>query len=401
MSALAGGEARSAELGCKDEVVDDQALPKPAADDAWPSPEVEAVPGDETIEPVTRSDASCCLLFQGGDGASSGVYRPRGYELNLSGSDIAQHHVTNLHEMHHKVLNDDTSWGALIHFAARHPGWDGKLLEQLVGSCTVVHEAFASFMATSLARQRHQNVDEVLIAYPIYRPLLRRMERLLAPVPGGHRRELAATAVARFCMNSPVLTLIRDTYPRLVALADFPSSWLPDQRFSLFGGVRQATIRDAVSAADDEFTRTHGQPFEALTLDETDDRLEAAWEAWEAAFIDSVVSSNPRLTGLSRVPADDHRVSGAELDHAATSHGIPMSLTDMSGKEALSDAASVQRILSATELRLREEPWRSALAEIGSDVDRADVLGLSAAGPVPFLLVQGRTPVQLSGAFTF
>ncbi|MEZ2388597.1 hypothetical protein AB6813_03430 [bacterium RCC_150] len=221
-------------------------------------------------------------------------------------------------------------------------------------------------MSASYARLRHEDVDAVLDAYPIYRPLVKRMERLLAHVPQGHRKDIAATAIARFCMSPPVLTLVADQYPRIVTLADVPSSWLPDQRFSLFGGVRQATIVDAVIAADTDFVRTHGQPLEALTLDENDDLLVVAWKTWEETFINSVVSSNPRLRELHRVPTNSHLPSTKRLVHAAASHGIHVSLTHDSDERGLSDAESVQRILSAAELRLREEPWSSALAEIGA-----------------------------------
>ncbi|MCD4849704.1 hypothetical protein LN996_02640 [Arthrobacter sp. AK01] len=298
-------------------------------------------------------------------------------------------------------MNDDTAWGSLIHFTAEHPGWDTALLAQLVGSCSVIHEAFASFMSASYAGLRHENVEEVLEAYPIYRPLMVRMERLLTHVPQGHRKEIAATAVARFCMSPPVLALVSDLYPRRVRLADIPSAWHPDQRFRRFGCVRPETIIDAVNAADAGFLRTYGQPIDALTLEASDDLLEAAWKTWEETFINSVVSSTPRLRDLAHVPANDHLAGVGQLVHAATSRGIPMSLTQDAGEQALSDAESVQRILSATELRLREEPWSSALAEVGTDVDSADVMGLSAAGPVAFLLIHGRMPVQLSEAFTF
>lgn len=379
--------------------MDDSTPLEPSDDGTAPLPEDET--GSDDYEPLAEEDGSCCLLFQGGDAESSGRYLPHGYTLDLNGSEVAQHHVTHLHEIQHKALNDDSAWGALIHFAAEHPDWDDALLAQLVASCRVVHESFASFMSASYARLRHENVDEVLDAYPIYRPLMKRMERLLTQVPGGRRKDLAATAVARFCMSSPVLTLATDWYPCTLTLADIPSSWLPDQRFSRFGSVPQATIIDAVTAADAEFLRTHGQPLDALTLDETDDLLEAAWKAWEETFITSVVSSTPRLRELPHVPTNEHLRSVKQLVHLAASHGITVSLTHESDERALSDTESVQRLLTAVELRLREEPWASGLAEIGTDVDRADVFSLSAAGPVPFLLIHGRTPAQLSQAFTF
>jgi hypothetical protein len=240
-------------------------------DNGTPDPREE--PGDA---PPAPEDDQSCLLFGGSAGVSSGVYRPRAYQLRLRSENIVQHHVTHLHEIHHKVLNDDTAWGSLIHIAARHDDWDG-LLALFIANSRLVHEAFASFMAVSLAQQRHENVDLVLDEYPVYHPLVNRIRRLLAPVPAGHRQDLAATGIARFCMSSPVLDLAAERYPDQITLSEIPSSWLPDQRFSVIGRVGAQSVGDARIAADNAFAEVEGRSFEALGLDETDDRLDSAW----------------------------------------------------------------------------------------------------------------------------
>ncbi|MBK8078172.1 MAG: hypothetical protein IPK24_22110 [Kineosporiaceae bacterium] len=345
-------------------------------------------------------DEQSCLLFAGEAGESSGRYRPRAYELSLRGKDVVQHHLTHLHEIHHKVLNDDTAWGALIHIAARHDGWD-ELLGELIGCCRIVHEAFASFMAVSLAEQRHVDVEAALDAYPVYRPLVRRMRRLLDPVPSGHRQDLAATGIARFCMSPPVIDLVTDRYPEKITMAEIPSSWLPDQRFSIVSGVREHSVRQACAAAEAEFSRVQGRPFEDLGLDETDDRLDAAWALWETAFVNHLVAAEPRLQALPCIEANAHLAAAARLIVAAAAQGIIIPLPHELDEGSLSDAESVQRLLTATEIVLRPAPWSAAMAEVGRDVDGRDVLGLCAVGARPFLVVHGRTGAHLAAAFGF
>lgn len=91
------------------------------------SPREDGNVPDERFAPATEdADLGCCFLLRGDNAVSSGRYQPVGYSLNLRGSDVAQHQVAHLHEIHHKVLNDDTAWGALIHIAARHRGGRGN-----------------------------------------------------------------------------------------------------------------------------------------------------------------------------------------------------------------------------------------------------------------------------------
>ena len=85
-------------------------------------------------------DRESCLFFEGSQGASRGVYRPTGYELHLSGGHIGLQHLTHLHEIHHKVLNDDTGWGSALHITARHEPWAAHVFPALLEACRGVHE---------------------------------------------------------------------------------------------------------------------------------------------------------------------------------------------------------------------------------------------------------------------
>lgn len=342
-----------------------------------------------------------CFFFQGGIEASSGVYGPHGYRVHPRGEDVAEHHLMHLHEIHHKVLNDDTPWGSLVHAAARHPGWE-SLLEGLFDSCRTVHEAFASFMSFSLARSRHERVEDVLARYPVYWPLAQRFERFLREVPGSHRMELAATGVARWSMSAPVLEMAVAKYPQMLTLADLPTVMRPDHRFRmLLAGARHA-VAGAVQAADEAFERVCGRDVQTAGVEGDDALLDAAWALWEDAFVEAVVRSVPFLAAMPATPRDGHLDSADALVEAAGVHGVHLELPRASPDAGpISDVESVRRLLQAVTLPLRDAPYAGALASAGAEVDLDDILALSAAGARAHLVVHGRTPSHLARAFSF
>lgn len=342
-----------------------------------------------------------CLFFKGEVEASSGEYDPLGYRVRPRGADRVEHHVMHLHEIHHKVLTDDSEWGSLAHAAARHQGWE-VLLEGLFDACRTVHEAFASFMSLSLARSRHKQVEDVLARYPVYLPLARRLERFLAVVPGSHRVELAATGVARWCMSAPVLDLAVAAYPRMLTLADLPAALRPDHRFRMLVATGLAGIGDAVRVADVEFERVCGQDVQAVGVEGEDAVLDAAWGAWEDAFVDALVGAVPRLSALPTTRRDGHLESADALVDVAAAHGVhlelPRALRDAG---PMTDVESVQRLLQAVTLPLRVAPYAGALASAGKDVDLDAVLALSEAGARSHLVVHGRRAPDLARTFSF
>lgn len=348
-----------------------------------------------------RVDGCCYFALLGSDGASSGLYDPHGYSLHLMGDDIAQHQVAHLHEIHHKVLNDDTSWGAAIHLAARHPTWERSLLPRLTSACRTVHESFASFMSLSLARTRHPDIDRVLNDYPIYAPLAARCSRLLAPVTPGHRQDLAATAVARWSMFAPVLELMADAYPTALSMAQIPASWRPDHRFrALTRLTTPDVLREACRGADDTFQASVGVAVDDLALDETDATLDRAWSLWERAFIASVVSASSRLAKMPTVEADAHLLAASRIVERLAADGINVDPPRADNEEAISDVESVRRLTAAASLELRP-PHPAALAVIDDGVDLDPVLALCAASSAPFVVIHGRLRASMRRQFLF
>lgn len=344
-------------------------------------------------------DGCCCFAVSGSVAASSGVYDPYGYSLYLMGGDIAQHQVAHLHEIHHKVLNDDTSWGAAIHLAARHPTWVRSLLPGLTSACRTVHESFASFMSLSLARTRHPDIDRVLNDYPIYVPLAARYSRLLAPVPPGHRQDLAATAVARWSMSAPVLELMEDAHPEALTMAEIPASWRPDHRFrALTRLTTPDVLHEACRCADDAFQDSVGMDIDDLGLDETDATLDQAWSLWERAFIASAISASSRLAAMPTLEADAHLLPASRIVARLAADGIDVDPPRPASEEAISDVESVRRLTAAASLELRS-PHPATLAVIGDGVDLDPVLELCAASAAPFVVVHGRLRASLRRQF--
>lgn len=342
-----------------------------------------------------------CLFLSGESDASSGWYSPLGYRVWPRGDDLAEHHVMHLHEIHHKVLTDDTAFGSLVHVASRHAGWE-SLLPGLFDACRTVHESFASFMSLSLAASRHANVDAVMSRYPAYMPLARRLERFLDEVPASHRRELAATGVARWSMSAPVLEVAVAAYPRMLTLADLPARMRPDHRFRMILALGGEQVGEAVRAADAEFELACGLDVDRMGVDVEDASLDAAWGLWEDAFVRTLVNSSARLSRLPTSPRDGHLEAADALVEAAAAHGVHVELPRAAGDtDALSDIESVQRLLQAVTLPLRVSPWPGALANAGRDVEVEAVMALSAAAARPHFVVHGRRASDLTRTFAF
>lgn len=346
-------------------------------------------------------DPGICFFLKGEEDASAGEYTPLVYRIRPRGDDLAEHHVMHLHEIHHKVLNDDTAWGSLIHVAARHTDWGHEFLHDLVDSCRTVHETFASYMSLSLARARHEHVEEVLDRYPIYVPLARRMEALLLPVAGIHRKELAATGIVRWCMSPPIIGAALDVYPRALTLAEIPAALRPDHRFRLLLTWAGAAVGPAAEIADRVFEATRGERVDTVELDELDSTLDEAWGLWENAFVEALVTSVPRLACLPTIAPDTHLNEATALVREARERGVAIDLPQEPDGPTLSDVESVQRLLRAMTLPIRDAPYPGALATAGVEVDLEGVLALCEAGSRPHLVVHARRARDLARTFIF
>lgn len=342
----------------------------------------------------------CCLFLMGEGTASSGWCSPDAYSLKPQGDDVAEHHLMHLHEIHHKVLNDDTAWGAFIHIAARHPGWGADLLPGLIKACRTVHEAFATFMSLSMARTRHEDAQLVLRRYPAYERFAARFSKLLDPIRGVHRRDLAATGIARWCMSAPILNMALDAYPRPVSLAEIPAVMRPDHRFHLASGMSGNQIAAAGERADDAFRRSVGRDVEDLGLAETDAMLDDAWGVWEDTFVAALMEAEPKVAALPTLPRDGHLEMAAALTRAASLPRVSVELPH-EHREIPSDVETTQRLLTAAVLVLRDTPQAAALATLGQEALTSEILALCRANHPPHVVLQGRRAADLARSFRF
>lgn len=349
-------------------------------------------------------DQESCLFFVGADDAARGVYRPTGYELHLTGGGVDRQHLTHLHEIHHKVLNDDTGWGTALHITARHEPWSTQVFPALLEACRTVHESFASFMAINLAATRHDSIEAAMSAYPDYAQFAARMQRLLHGVPAGHRQDLAATGIARFCMSGPILNYLADSYPSALVMSRVRGIDRPDVRFAMCQSVSGKAVEGGVAAADDAFEAQVGRNVEELGLDADDATLDEAWRVWEETFTQTLLRSHRRLRNVRVPDRNAHLVDAIALAGRLAADGFELDLPMASAEDLpASDPESVQRLLTAVSIPLRPERWPALTATLGKQIEVADLAALLTAttGARPHLEVMAHLSSHLLGDYEF
>jgi hypothetical protein len=221
-----------------------------------------------TAEPERRLRAPCdaprpgggdhlAQLFFTGAGGSVGAYTPHRTTLSLAGLDAATDHVVYLHEVHHGGLNDSTAWGTALHLYARLPEPYRHRFLPLLDACRLPHEAYATFAGVSVAAARHATAAAALARYPMYVDLYEALAALVAAAAGPHRRYMAATALARLAMQTPILELM-DTPSLAVSLSDMREIDTPNGRWRWLRRSSEALLAHTLAAADAAVRETDG-----------------------------------------------------------------------------------------------------------------------------------------------
>jgi hypothetical protein len=345
------------------------------------------------------------LCFDGP--GSSGHYTPHAFSLRLRGVKQPEDHVVYLHEVHHAALNDVTAWGTALHVYARLPGSDGQRFASLLGACRTTHESLATFASVQIASARHGSLDSVLAVYPSYVPLYDATVRLFAAVSGANRRQQAANALARLCMQTPVLEQITTAGLgafRLAAIRDLDT---PDGRWNWF--LRQGPDLPAAAAAAADRATVAAFGRAALDSDgpdgdlhkSTDRSHDEAWDYWEASayeqFRTALAATPARLLGL-----DGHQEgTAALLALVAARHGDIGLRAAMTGEQRQSDAAIASSVLQQVRHELSGgEPHRAVLF---SPSDTTLVIEMLAGRPVldgrPALIIDARPADRLAALY--
>jgi hypothetical protein len=262
---------------------------------------------------MTSHLARLCLEGAG----SAGRYTPHGFDLRLLGTEQAVDHIVYVHEVHHAALNDVTAWGSALHVYARLPGGDLPFA-QLLDACRTVHESLATFASVQIATARHGELTAVLGAYPRYVPLYRAADGLTKGVDGNNRRQQVATALARVCMQTPILdAVIAAGLERFRISAIRERDW-PDARWSWFLRRGPELIAAAAQAADHVIAGEYG--LAALDSDgpgsdlytATDRSHDAAWDRWEATAYEHLRAALATAGGVT-LPFNGHQDGTARL----------------------------------------------------------------------------------------
>ena len=158
------------------------------------------------------TDHLAALFFSPAAPAGQGTYQPGRFDLRLRGDAGLGDRLVHYHEAQHVTLTASTAWGAALLVTAQMPGWQ-PLFSQLLDRCRTTHESFATYLSCSVVAIGSGWPDTALAAYPDYAVFVARLRRLLAPVSGEQRRALAVTAIARACMQTPILDQMIASWP--------------------------------------------------------------------------------------------------------------------------------------------------------------------------------------------
>ncbi|MEA2361311.1 MAG: hypothetical protein QOD71_456 [Thermoleophilaceae bacterium] len=353
---------------------------------------------------VAGRDHLAQLCFTG-VGGSGGAYTPERVSLSLEGVDPVVDHVVYLHEIHHQGLNDSTAWGSALHVFAGLPPSHRSPFLPLLDACRSPHEAYATFAGVNVASARHVGASATLDRYPMYLPLHEAISRLLAPVTGPHRRYLAATAVARVSMQTPILEQMMGRNSLAIGVSDIRAIDTPNGRWRVLLRGGASLIASAASAADAVVHDTHGT--DCLDLDDgrdpdavSADRFDAAWEDWERAAY-AVLADALRAAGASPLEFNGHMEPTREV--LVRARGIEPNLP-LAAARPSTPAPDDRALAAATIERVRlllAEQWRARFIDADTDELVASIDRASRIADQPNLVISARLPRRLTSSYVW
>ncbi|MFI6624375.1 hypothetical protein [Streptomyces sp. NPDC050528] len=347
-------------------------------------------------------------LFLGpAHGGSRGAYLPGGFDLYLRGRGDDAERLVHHHEAQHVLLTDTTAWGAALVLTSQVPQW-AQLFNQLLELCRTTHESFATYMSCSVVAASTASPEAALAAYPDYVGLVDRLDRHLAAIPGEHRRSLAATALARVCMQTPVIGQMAAAWPQALTPGELREIDVPDGRLRTLYRDPAGLPVDVVAAADEAVAAEFGPSPLSADLPGTgaaalDDRFDEAWARWEDLVFAALAA---RLTeaGATVLGSHEHLPATAELVTrvAATVPGLRLTV-DLDPDPP--DRSMVAQVLRQARLWLTAEPRPARLITFGQDVDPDEVVRVVDAttrvAGRPNVVLGARLPNRLLAGYAF
>jgi hypothetical protein len=351
-----------------------------------------------------KPDHLAALFFSPTAEGSRGVYTPDGFDLHLRGGEELADRLVHHHEAQHVLLTMSTAWGAALLLVARMPAW-ARLFDQLLDRCRMTHESFATYLSCSAVTVGFGSPTAALALYPEYVPLVDRLDRYLAAVPGDQRRGLAVTALARVCMQTPVLDQLIAAWPVAIKAGSIRGIDVPDERLNRLLRDPDGFPAALVTAADDAVAAEFGsQPLAAARAGGgvvLDDRFDAAWARWEDTVFDALAA---RLAGVGAtvIGSNDHVPVAAELVALARSV-VPDLAINVNPDPDVSDRRVFAYVLRRARLWLSELRRPARMITVREDVELVEVIRVVEAttrvGGRPNLVLSARLPARLLAGY--
>lgn len=349
------------------------------------------------------TDIERLLHFEGYE--SYGHYLPGSITLSLSGSDTVEHHVTHVHEIHHKTLNDSTAWGSVLYFAFEYKLWTHELFGDLLSAARFTHEIFATFISINLAETRFPDAKQILHPGSLYAEYYRRAAEFVRDIDDPMRKDCIITALARVAMQCPVLSVAGGAFPGLFELSDIPNADRPDCRMSLLLRDMASHIREIASAADIAVAKRFGtESLRRVTAygGVNDPQNDESWQAWEQHWFEHF---RTYLTGCgSRVLSWDGHIDDTSQMADRLAAIMPTRLRV--NAEHTSDPTGYEEsvaVLATTRFPLQRTLWRASLGEMHGIIDPDDFLRVvthvTETDGVPDLVFQARLAGRLLDSY--
>jgi len=334
--------------------------------------------------------------------ASRGAYTPAGYDLHLRGGDELADRLVHHHEVQHVLLTMSTAWGAGLLVVAQLPTWR-RLFDQLLDRCRMTHESFATYLSCIAVTASVGSPAAALALYPEYAPMVQRLDRYLAAVPGLQRRGLAVTALARVCMQTTLLEQLIAAWPAAVTASAIRGIDTPDERLNHLlrdpVGFPAALVTVADGAVAGEFgSRPLAAAGDGVVLD---DSFDEAWARWEDTVFTALAA---RLAGVGAtvVGSNDHVSAAAELV-ALVRPVVPDIDVRVNPDPDLADGRVFAYVLRHARLWLAALRRPARLLTVRKDVDLAEVVRVADATTRvdgrPNLVLSARLPARLRAGY--
>jgi hypothetical protein len=326
--------------------------------------------------------------------------------MHLHGGEAVADQLVHHHEAQHVLLNATTAWGAALMVAAEIPSWR-TLFDWLLDRCRITHESFATYQSCGVISVGVGSPTQVLAAHPEYAALVERLERYVAGIAGEHRRALVVSALARVCMQTPVLARMIEAWPDAIPMRSLRRLDLPDERLTEL--LRDpGVLHDAVvAAADDVVTRTFGTA--ALDADAAggwgalDDSFDTAWELWEETVF-AGLAGHLSTDSTTVLGSNGHLSTASQLARLAARADPPVVLR-IEHDPATSDRRTVGLILRHARLWLSTIRRPARMVTLRAQIDLDELLRVADAttriAGRPNLVLSARMPERLLASYEF